>query len=1022
MKKYLFPFIFLLACNVTLLAQFSVKGVVRDTEGIPLTGVTVRISKTQTVTTTNLDGFYSIIVPDTHHEIEFTSIGFITQTIRIDGKPVIDVILKEDTQRLDEIVVIGYGAVKRSDLTGSVASVKLDKDQSAFFSSPDVLLRGKAAGVHVTAGNSAPGGAINVRIRGTPTLNGNAEPLYVVDGVIMDSAMEDVGSTMSGGTQGSSTRQEVQNGLTSINPQDIESIEILKDASATAIYGSRGTNGVVLITTKKGTTDKARITFSSVLDVGTIYKYIPVLSGEEYVEYINQKSSGPSYNDPSSLSFVDWQKYLTKNSLSQQYRISASGRTDKSNYFIAGGYLQNDGIVKTTGLNQFDLRANVSYNLTPRLKLTARYNTLRRINNMTTGTDNTGGLNTSMIRQMVTQPPLFTLDDLEDEYKYSPEAWITDYVDKSTEFRNIASIALDYKISDVFTFYVFGGYDNRNKERARWYGKKTYTGATANGQLGIALLQTESINTEAMLFFDKTFGGHHFSGTLGVTYDYKTSKQYRMVNENFFTEALGIYGMGYGDNSFPNRANYYNYQMFSGLGRLNYSYKSKYLLTLTGRLDGSSRFAKENRFSFFSSVAGAWRIDKEAFMSNIKAINNFKLRAGWGQTGNQAIDPFFTKDVYTNGYYGTPEAGVMVAMYLGSIANTALMWETTEQTNVGLDLSLFDNRINFSADAYYKITDGMLQEIDAPLSSGFKTIAVNLGSMSNRGLEFSLDGYVINTRNFSWNLGGNISFNRNKILHLGLNPSVFGTQEMVAYIGSNIASSSDLATAPNIFIEGHPIGLFWGYETDGIYQSDEEAEGHSYSGTPRKAGDVRFVDQNGDNDINALDKVIIGDPNPNFTYGLNTTLHYKQLSLNMFFYGTYGNDVLNANLIKETSTHTSNNIRREAYKQAWREDAPSNTYPRIGYRFQEVSDRFIEDGSFFRMGSLTLAYRILFEKVNWLSSIDLSITGHNLFTLTKYSGFNPEVNSFSNDPTRIGIDFGGYPTTRSFSFGLSLTF
>ncbi|MFY9364977.1 MAG: TonB-dependent receptor, partial [Bacteroidales bacterium] len=955
-------------------------------------------------------------------EIEFVSIGLRTQVLPIEGRSVINVILEEDSQRLDEIVVIGYGAVKRSDLTGSVASVKLDKDQSALFSSPDVLLRGKAAGVHVTAGNSAPGGAINVRIRGTATLNGNAEPLYVVDGVIMESALEDVGSTMSGGTQGSSTRQEVQNGLTSINPQDIESIEILKDASATAIYGSRGTNGVVLITTKKGTTDKARITFSSLMDVGTIYKYIPVLSGEEYVTYINQKSSGPHYDDVSALKFTDWQRYLTRNSFSQQYRLSASGRTNKSNYFIAGGYLQNAGIVRTTGLNQLDLRANVSYDLTSKLKLTARYNTLRRINDMTTGTDNTGGLNTSMIRQMITQPPLQSLDDLEDEYKYSPEAWITDYVDKSTEFRNVASLSLDYKISDALTFRVFGGYDNRNKERARWYGKKTYTGATANGQLGIALLQTESINTEAMLFFNKSFGGHHINGTVGVTYDYKTSKQYRMVNENFFTEALGIYGMGYGDNSFPNKADYYNYQIFSGLSRLNYSYKDRYLLTLTGRLDGSSRFAKENRFSFFSSVAGAWRIDKESFMSQVKAINHLKLRAGWGQTGNQAIDPFFTKDVYTNGYYGTPEAGVMVAMYLGSLANTALMWETTEQTNVGLDISLFDNRINFSADAYYKITDGMLQEVDAPLSSGFKTIAVNLGSMSNRGLEFSLDGYVINTKDFSWNIGGNISINRNKILYLGLNPSIFGTQEMVAYIGSNIASSSDLATAPNIFIEGYPIGLFWGYQTNGIYQSDEEAEGHSYSGTPRKAGDVRFVDQNGDNDINALDKVIIGDPNPDFTYGLNTTFTYKKLSLNMFFYGVYGNDVLNANLIKETSTHTSNNIRRVAYEQAWRSDAPGNTYPRIGYRFQEVSDRFIEDGSFFRLGSLTLAYNIPFKKIGWLQSIDLSFSAHNLFTLTKYSGYNPEVNSFSNDPTRIGIDFGGYPTTRSFSFGLSLTF
>ncbi|MDD4032797.1 MAG: TonB-dependent receptor [Bacteroidales bacterium] len=1022
MKKPIFTFFLLLVSFTSALAQFNIKGTIRDTEGEPLAGVTVLISGTNTAVASNLDGVYSIIAPSPDVEMQFISIGFITQNVRIDNRTLIDVILKEDTQRLDEIVVIGYGTAKRSDLTGSVASVKLSKEQAAIVSSPDVMLRGKAAGVQVTSGNSAPGGAVNVRIRGTATLNGNSEPLYVVDGVIMDSSMEDVGSTMSGGTQGSSTRQEVQNGLTSINPQDIESIEILKDASATAIYGSRGTNGVVLITTKKGSSEKARIIFNSLLDAGSVYEFIPVLSGKEYVDFINEKSSTPVYDGSENLDYVNWQERLTRTAISQQYRISASGTVNKANYYVAGGYLNNQGVVKTTGLNQFDLRANVSYDLTSRLKLTARYNTIRRVNNMTTGTDNMGSLNSSMIRQMVNQPPLLNLDDLEDEYKYSPEAWLTDYIDKSTEFRNISSIALDYKINDVFTFRIFGGYDNRNKERARWYGKNTYTGATANGQLGIALLQTESINSEAMLYFDKSFGDHHLSGTVGVTYDYKTSKQYQMVNENFFTEALGIYGMGYGDNSYPNGASYYNYQLFSGLGRLNYSFKNKYLLTVTGRLDGSSRFAKNNRFSLFSSVAGAWRIDKEKFMSGITSVSNLKLRAGWGQTGNQAIDPFSTKDVYTNGYYGTHEGSIMVAMYPGSIANTALVWETTEQTNIGLDISLFSNRFNFSADAYYKVTDGMLQEIDAPLSSGFPTIAVNLGSMSNKGLEFSMDGYIINTNDFSWNIGGNISINRNQIISLGLEPSVFGTQEMVAYLGSNIASDADLATAANIFIEGSPIGMFWGYQTDGIYQNEAEASQYAYSGVARQAGDVRFVDQNGDNEINALDKVVIGNPNPDFTYGMNTTFTYKKLSLNLFFYGSYGNDILNANLIKETSSHTSNNIRREAYIQAWRETAPGNTYPRLGYRFQEVSDRFIEDGSFFRLSSLTFSYRIPFERVNWLNSIDLSITGHNLFTITKYSGYNPEVNSFSNDPTRIGIDFGGYPCTKSVSFGLSLTF
>jgi len=1025
MKKLFFALIWTFVFSPLLIAQntVTIKGTVQDDSGVPLVGASIVAIGTNKGVSTDLNGSYTIEVGQNVRSLKFMFLGYFTQVVEIKEKRVIDVTMKEDAANLEELVVIGYGQVKKRDLTGAVSSVKIDGKQAAAVLSPDALLQGRVPGVYVTAANSAPGGAINVRIRGTATLNGNSEPLYVVDGVIQETAMEDVSNTMSGGTQGSSTVQEVQNGLTSVNPQDIESIEVLKDASATAIYGSRASNGVVIITTKRGATSKTKINLTSFVDISKLAKTIPMLSGAEYVQYRNEKSTTPVFTDSDNLEYVNWQKELTRSALTQNYHLTASGASDKVNYYMAAGYMDNEGVVKTTGVEQYDFRTNIVFDLTKRLKATTRYNIIKRINNMTTGTDQIGGANTSMIRQMICQAPIVNISEFEDENKYTPNAWITDYVDRSKENRSVASLALDYKLDDVFTLHLFGGYDNREKQRSRWYGKSTYTGATANGQLGIAKLNTQGVNLEAMLYFDKNFrGDHHLSGTAGVTYDKKNSEQYQMVNENFFTEVLGIYGMGYGDTSYPNNSYFSNYQTFSALSRINYSYKDKYLLTITGRMDGSSKFSSDNRFSFFSSTAGAWKINKEKFMENIDWVSNLKLRIGWGQTGNQAIDAFSTQNIYTNGYYGTYDASVMVAMYPSLIANKDLIWETTDQTNFGVDIGLFNDRLSLSIDAYYKITHDILQKVDAPLSSGFPTISVNRGSIENKGVELSLDGYILNKKDYSWKLGGNISFNSNKILKLGISPSTFGTEEMVAYLGSVVANDTDLYQTANIFIQGRPVGLFWGYKTDGIFQDDAEASQYTYSGSTMTAGDVKYVDQDNNYGITATDKVVIGDPNPDFVYGITSVFTYKKFTLNAYFYGTYGNDILNANLIKETGSYTSNNIRSEAYYKAWRAEQPSNEYPKLGTRFQEISDRFIEDGSFFRLGSLTLSYNLDFKNKKAISSIDLSVTGRNLFTITKYSGYNPEVNSFANDPTRIGIDFGGYPAYKSISFGISLNF
>ena len=1007
----------------------EISGQITDQYGETVPSVNVTIKGSPSIgTISDVDGNYSLSSVPSDAVVVYSFIGYRDHEESVNGRNVINITLQEESLGLDEIIVVGYGTMKKSDLTGAVTSVRIDDTDASMATSVDKLLQGRAAGVHVSTGNASPGGAISVRIRGSASLTGSNEPLYVIDGVIVDSSMDDVDNIMKGGRQASNSAQEVQNSLTSLSPQDIESIEVLKDASATAIYGSRGTNGVVIITTRKGASEKARINFNATTDIAKVAKKMPMLPGREYMNYINDRNfalgSDSRFDEDDVSEYFDWQNELTQTAVTQTYRLSASARSDRYDYYIAGGYMKNDGVVKTTGLEQLDLRFNAGYQVTDRLRASTTINSIRRENSMTTGTDNIGGVNTSMIRQMILQPTAKRVDEETDEtISYSPRAWITDYEDESLETRNTISLGLDYDISKVFKARLFGGYDNRYKQRARWYGPETYTGATTNGQVGLANLRRESINLEALIFFDKTFDSdHRLSGTLGVTYDKSLSERWQMVNEDFFTFVLGINGMGYGETVYPPSTSYSNQSLFSVINRINYAYADKYLLTFTSRLDGSSKFDPKNRYSYFPAFAGAWRADQENFLNEEDWLSNLKLRAGWGKTGNQAISPFQTQNVYRNVLYTTHEGGTMVGMVPGLIANTDLVWESTKQTNIGIDFGVFNNRLSFTAEWYHKKTTDLLQKMEAPLSAGFSTITVNRGSILNEGFEFSLEATPIQKSKFSWNIGGNISFNKNKIVELGLTPGTFGGEEMIAFLGNNIASSADVQYPVNIFIEGEPVGLFWGYKTDGIWQSDEEASKFSYAGVDMQAGDVRFIDKNGDNVIDASDMTIIGDPNPDFTYGLTTNIDYSRFSLNLYFYGSYGNDIFNANLLQQENTYTSTNVRRDAYYDAWSEDNKGNVYPRLGFRLREASDRQVEDGSFLRLGSATLGYRVPIKPGAFISNLNLSVTGRNLFTISGYKGYSPDVNSFATDPMRIGIDWGGYPFIRSIAFGINMTF
>jgi TonB-linked SusC/RagA family outer membrane protein len=944
----------------------------------------------------------------------------------VGGKSQIDIKLKEDSHSLDEVVVVGYGQMKKSDLTGAVASVAVDRDKAVFNSGIDHLLQGNAPGVYVNGGDSQVGGLINVRIRGTSTLNGNKEPLYVIDGIIMNDATEDVGNPNSGGGTGSDPVQTTQSGLTGINPQDIQSIEVLKDASATAIYGSRASNGVVLITTKEGKSGKAKINLSVGLSFDKASKHIDVLNAEEYIAYRNEKDEEPYYSADFHPVNRDWQKELFHTSTTQSYRLSVNGGNDKANYYVAGGYLDNKGIIRNTGLSQADLRVNYKYKLNKNLSLKGTFSMMRRVNDMTTGTDGQGNQRTSLTRHAILAKPFADVDPEDDNdtgLQLKPTNWLTDYEDHSEENRTMASIAFDYKIIKGLTFHLMGSYDVRDKNRSRWYSTGVYTGMKVNGQLGYSELKSRKKALEALLYYDYTLNNvHHLSGTAGVTYERRDANRYGMLGEDFSILSLGIHGMAYANKTYTNTHSMTNETTASSLLRVNYNYLDRYLVTLTGRVDGSSKFQKGNRYSFFPSVALAWRVNQENFLKESRWLSNLKLRLGWGMTGNQSISAYATQNTYGNVEYSTGSGQNTVGLDPNKIANPDLKWEATTQINAGIDIGIFNNRVTLSIDAYHKETNDILQSMNTAVSTGYSSIYVNCGSIQNNGIEVALNAVPVSTKDLTWTIGANLSHNKNRITNLGLPATKYGTEIYEAYYGTNLSYYASAAFPVNIFIKGKPIGLFWGYKTNGILQSDEAAGGLVYNGNELKAGDIAYVDSNGDGMINTEDRVILGDPNPDFTFGFNTSLTYKDFTLAAQFHGSVGNDVVNANKLDNTNTYYDYNLLKEAYFEAWRPEKPSTTYPRLGVPLSELTDRMVEDGSFLRMGSLSLTWNVPVRRLRLINALQLTVTGRNLFTITNYTGYNPDINSFSNDPKRIGIDYGSAPITRSYSFTMNVTF
>ena len=1049
MKNLLLVFIL---CPIFVLSQTkTISGIVNDENNIPLVGVNITVQNSNIGALTDFDGNYSISIPsDKPKVLIFSYLGYSTQEIDVSSSDNVSIMMLPDLEQLEEVVVIGYGSVLKKDLTGSISSVKVEEEVATQSNSIDQLLQGRAAGVQVVQNSATPGAGISVKIRGTNSLRGNNEPLYVVDGVIISSAGEDVLPTGVG-----NSGQESQNGLNGINPRDIESIQVLKDASATAIYGSRGANGVVVITTKKGKSGKVNIEAFSNTSVRVISKTYDVLDPYGFAAYVNEVNANngiiPKYiiddyaiygveTSTGEVSGVparsyNWQDEIYSSGISRKVGGSVSGGTDNGNYYISAGFDDQAGVVPTSSFKSGDLRINFNQDLNDNLILEARMSGYISSTNFAESGDLIGGSNQSFIKNLISFRPIITeeFEDFGEDLDLSnPYSWINDFEDISKESRYIGNIGLTYKLPvQGLRYQVKIGGNIRTKERRRFFGTTTWLGNNANGALQITGLNNSSFQVNNFLRFNRTLNRkHRINSVLGVTYDVRKVSNNIYAVEDFVTTQFTTQNPAFGQVvTRPLTFIKGDQQIFSLLGRFNYTYDNKYILTATFRRDGVSKFAQNNRYGFFPSFAFAWNVHSS---KDLKLFDELKLRAGWGQIGNHGIGSYGTLSNYgvSPNLYGNADGGTNVPIALQNIANPDLTWETTEQLNFGADFTTTNGKINGTIDLYEKRTKDLLQNVNIPTSSGFSNILVNQGEISNKGLEISIDTELVSNDDFNLTFGGNIGFNKTKITNLAAQPLdefyIDGiAEERRFYFGSQVTRGNIFRYPANVFVEGEETSLFYGLVTDGIYQSGDVLP--DIFGTAAVPGDVKIVDQNGDGIIDLNDRTFIGNPNPDFIYGFNFNINYKRFNASILFNGVFGNDIANGNLLQLENAEglTFLNISPDAYYNAWRPDAQTNTYPRIGYTTNgqpAMTDRIIEDGSYLRLSNLTVSYDFDVNNNDSISNLKLFIAGQNLLTWTDYSGYDPEISSFLYNGLINGVDWNGRANARTFILGLNVGF
>lgn len=1009
-----------------LYAQEILSGTIKDAKGIPLPGVTIREKNQSNASKTDANGNFKIKTSTPSATLVFSLIGYKIKEQLLKGEKNISVVLEDNISDLSEVVVVGYGSQRKSDLTGAISSVKGSDLTKLPTQRVDQALQGRAAGVRVqSTDGAAPGANATIRVRGSNSLQGGNEALIVVDGV-----------------QGITLGQ--------INPSDIESMEILKDASSTAIYGARGANGVILITTKRGKTGKPIINYVVDGSLAKVGKKVDLLSAGEYAENINafklsQNGGGlnpvPAFSADEIASFyanggTDWQDEIFRTAKVQNHQLSISGANDISDYLVSLGYLDQEGILKNTDYTRLSLRTNINTTIAKFLKGGAGWSMAKEDGSKSLygGSADWGN---NPIGSALSFAPTVSPYDANGEYStypaygqqgyWNPLANTLEPYIKNNTLTNNVNVYLDAKLLDGLSFRVTGSGIFKNVNDMSYYNLETQNGYGSNGTGTAATYRTQTFQNSNILTYDKFFGDHHLTLT-GVA-EQQTEKYigFTVNGSRFTVQQTGIYDLS-GAQTLTSSSSTTSRFLNSFMGRANYGYKDKYLLTASLRRDGSSVFGKNNKWGNFPAAAFSWNIMNEDFLKNMKTISRMKFRASWGITGNQGISPYETLAKVTGGqnypYNGSESTDLGYS--ITTAANPDLKWEKTDQKNIGIDLGFLGDKITFTADVYTKMTKDLLMYRQLPTYVGISSVLDNVGSMRNRGLELNLQATPVN-KAVTWNTGINFSLNRTKIVSLGVSDSI-------SVANSNGHGGATEGLPLSMLVEGRPLGVMYGFVTLGTWGTDQREEAARYGQLP---GDQRYQDINNDGLININDRTIIGNALPKFTFGWNNDITYKNFNLSFQFVGSVGNDVFNlaryaiegyqdatgANLKNAWTPNNQNTDVPAIIDQATREAAALVTKVSLPSSTSGLISRWVEDASFVRLQYVTLSYSLKKMLKNTRIS-DLSVHGSvsNVFTITKYQGYNPEVASWSGNDAQIGSDYNSYPASRIFSLGLNMSF
>jgi TonB-linked SusC/RagA family outer membrane protein len=974
-----------------------ITGKVIDNKNLPIPGVTVKIKNTQVGVITNNAGIYKISVSDENAVLVFSFVGYTTQEIPIQKKNNIDVVLQEESSKLNEVVVVGYGTQKRADLTGAISSVDVKTLDGTPLRSVDQALQGRTSGVQFTQNSGMPGSGSAMRIRGGNSVYGSNEPLYVIDGIPVFADQGDNGASG-------------LNPLNSINPADIASIDVLKDASATAIYGSRGGNGVVLITTKRGKKGAGKVNFDSFYGIQSILKKYSLLNAAEFEAFANEATVNegglPVYDLTHVPSTTDWQSLIFRKAPIQNHQISISGGEDKTRFFLSANYFGQDGIAKSSDFRRYSLRANLDRDLGDKFKIG---NSLT-ISNVRTNQVSAGSLFTMATLQPdlpVYQPDgSYTSSNKQGTNFDNPIALLNEYQNYTNIYRTLGNVYASAEIIKGLTLKMLWGVDAIFNRNDVYLPQSVYSGSQVGGQASISSNQTFTWLNENTVNYKLKIKQHSFDLLGGFTQQNSAFQSVDAGAQSFLNDNLGTNALNTGALVTAPASSKTQWSLLSFLGRINYSFKGKYLVTFTSRSDGSSRFGKNNRYGFFPSAALAWRMEDESFIKNLNLFSTLKLRVSHGITGNQdGIGNFPGLDLLGTANY-TIGGVKVIGLTPSQVGNPDLKWESTAQTDGGLELGFLNNRLLINIDAYYKKTSDLLLYVKIPVTSGFGNALQNRGQTENKGLEFTVTAIPANNK-LKWETSLNISFNRNKVLDLA------GVSRLFT------------GTTDNAILEvGRPLGLYFGYKTNGIFQNAAEV---AASATPTaKPGDIRYIDNNNDGKINDDDRVVLGSAQPRFFGGFTNTLSYKNIGLLVFLQGSYGNQLYNSNKITLENLYGLQNQTRNVLNR-W---TPTNTNTDIP-RASSIKpnnrslDRYVEDGSYLRVKNVQISYNLpgkLLDHISKGMSAKLYINAQNLLTITNYSGLDPEVSRYGSSNIAPGFDSGPYPNSRTYTFGFNVGF